>query len=149
MSRRRVAVTGIGAVTPVGIGVDAFWQGLLAPQPATSQRRVEDFDPEQYFDNPKEARRADRFTQLALAAATEALAQAGTFTADPTRIGAWVGTGVGGIDTLEAQIVVCHTKGPKRVSPFLVPMMMANACGAAISMRYGLQGPNETVFFDA
>jgi 3-oxoacyl-[acyl-carrier-protein] synthase II len=143
MSRRRVAVTGIGAVTPVGIGIDAFWQGLCAPQPATSQRRIEDFDPEPYFDNPKETRRADRFAQLALAAATEALAQAGSLTADPTRIGVWVGTGVGGIETLEAQIIVCHDKGPKRVSPFLVPMMMANAAAATISMRWGFQGPCE------
>ena len=143
MPRRRVAVTGVGAVTPVGIGVDAFWQGLCAPQPATAQRRVEDFDPELYFDNPKETRRADRFTQLAMAAATEALAQAGPLTTDPTRIGVWVGTGVGGIDTLEAQIIVCHDKGPKRVSPFLIPMMMANAAAASISMRWGFQGPCE------
>ena len=143
MPRRRVAVTGVGAVTPVGIGVDAFWHGLCAPQPATAQRRVEDFDPELYFDNPKETRRADRFTQLAMAAATEALAQAGPLTTDPTRIGVWVGTGVGGIDTLEAQIIVCHDKGPKRVSPFLIPMMMANAAAASISMRWGFQGPCE------
>ncbi len=143
MSRRRVAVTGIGAVTPVGIGVDAFWRGLCAPQPATSQRRIPDFDPEPFFDSPKETRRADRFTQLAIAAATEALAQAGTFAADPTRIGVWVGTGVGGIETLEAQIITCHDKGPKRVSPFLVPMMMANAAAASISMRWGFQGPCE------
>lgn len=143
MSRRRVAVTGIGAVTPVGIGIDAFWEGLCAPQPATSQRRIADFDPEPYFENPKETRRADRFTQFALAAATEALAQAGALTADPTRIGVWVGTGVGGIETLEAQIIVCHDKGPKRVSPFLVPMMMANAAAASISMRWGFQGPCE------
>ena len=143
MTRRRVAVTGVGAVTPVGIGVEAFWRGLCAPQPTTSQRRVEDFDPEPYFDSPKESRRADRFSQLAIAAATEALAQTGTFTTDPVRIGVWVGTGVGGIETLEAQIVICHDKGPKRVSPFLVPMMMANAAAASISMRWGFQGPCE------
>jgi len=143
MARRRVAVTGCGALTPVGIGIDAFWRGLCAPQPATAQRRVEGFDPEPYFDNPKETRRADRFSQLALAAATEALAQAGTLTADPARVGVWVGTGVGGIDTLETQIIVCHDKGPKRVSPFLVPMMMANAATASISMRWGFQGPCE------
>jgi 3-oxoacyl-[acyl-carrier-protein] synthase II len=143
MARRRVAVTGIGAVTPVGIGVDAFWQGLLAPQPSTSQRRVEGFDPEPYFDNPKEARRADRFTHLALGAAAEALAGAGSFSVTPDRIGVWIGTGVGGIETLETQIVVNHEKGSKRVSPFLVPMMMANAAGATVSMKYGFQGPCE------
>ncbi len=143
MAGRRVAVTGIGAVTPVGIGIDAFWRGLNAPQPDTAIRRVEDFDPDAYFDNPKETRRADRFTQFALAAATEALAQAGDLTAEPPRIGVWVGTGVGGILTLESQIIVGHDKGLKRVSPFLVPMMMANAATASISMRWGFQGPCE------
>jgi 3-oxoacyl-[acyl-carrier-protein] synthase II len=143
MTRRRVAVTGIGAVTPVGIGIDAFWTGLLAPQPESSQRRVENFDPEPYFDNPKEARRADRFTHLALGAAAEALAGAGDFSVAPDRIGVWIGTGVGGIETLETQIVVNHEKGAKRVSPFLVPMMMANAASATVSMKFGFQGPCE------
>jgi 3-oxoacyl-[acyl-carrier-protein] synthase II len=140
--RRRVAVTGIGVVSPVGIGADAFWRGLLSPQPQ-GERRVHDFDPAPYFSNPKEARRADRFTQFALAAAEEAVAQAGDLQADPTRIGVWVGTGVGGIGTLEEQIVIRHEKGSNRVSPFLVPMMMANAAGASVSMRHGFQGPCE------
>jgi 3-oxoacyl-[acyl-carrier-protein] synthase II len=141
--RRRVAVTGIGVVSPVGIGRDAFWKGLLSPQPASAERAVSDFDPAPYFDNPKEARRADRFTQLALAASHEALAQAGDLHADPSRVGVWIGTGVGGIHTLEEQIVIRAEKGAKRVSPFLVPMMMANAATAAVSMRYGFQGPCE------
>jgi 3-oxoacyl-[acyl-carrier-protein] synthase II len=141
--RRRVAITGIGVVSPVGIGQEAFWQGLLAPQPPTRERAVPDFDPTLYFDNPKEARRADRFTQLAIAAADEAIAHAGDLHADPSRIGVWIGTGVGGIATLEEQIVTRFEKGAKRVSPFLVPMMMANAATAAVSMRYGFQGPCE------
>ena len=91
-SRRRVAVTGIGVVSPVGIGQEAFWQGLLAPQPQSRERAVPGFDPAPYFDNPKEARRADRFTQLAIAAADEAIAQAGDLHADPSRIGVWIGT---------------------------------------------------------
>jgi 3-oxoacyl-[acyl-carrier-protein] synthase II len=140
--RRRVAVTGLGVVSPVGMGQEAFWQGLLAPQPA-GQRAVHDFDPAPYFDNPKEARRADRFTQLALAAAAEAIQQAGDLHADPSRVGVWIGTGVGGIATLEEQIVIRAEKGARRVSPFLVPMMMANAATAAVSMRYGFQGPCE------
>jgi 3-oxoacyl-[acyl-carrier-protein] synthase II len=142
MRSRRVAITGIGVVSPVGTGVEAFWRGLLSPQPE-GPRAVHDFDPSPFFENPKEVRRADRFTQFALAATDEALRQAGDLAADPTRIGVWVGTGVGGIATLEEQIVVRHEKGEKRVSPFLVPMMMANAASAAISIRRGFEGPCE------
>lgn len=142
MKGRRVAVTGIGVVAPCGVGVDAFFEGLCAPAPV-GPRILEDFDPAPYFDNPKEARRSDRFSQFALAAAEEALAQAGELDADPARRGTFIGTGVGGIQTLEAQIEVRLEKGERRVSPFLVPMMMANAPAAAISMKYGWQGPCE------
>jgi 3-oxoacyl-[acyl-carrier-protein] synthase II len=142
MTTRRVAVTGIGVVASCGTGADAYWQGLLAT-PAPGPRRCDDFDPGLYFDSPKEARRADRFTQLAIAAAAEAMADAGTLTADPSRIGTWIGTGVGGINTLEEQIQVRLEKGERRVSPFLVPMMMANAASAAVSMKYGFHGPCE------
>lgn len=141
--RRRVAVTGVGVVSPCGIGAEAFWAGLLGPPPE-GERRVHDFDPARYFDNPKEARRTDRFTQFALAAAAQALEQSGQPEAAPLRRGVWVGTGVGGLITVEDQVVVRHEKGARRVSPFLVPMMMANAAAAAISMRYGWQGPCET-----
>jgi len=140
---RRVAVTGVGVLAACGIGRDAFWAGLLAPQP-TVERRILDFEPEQYFPNPKEAKRTDRFAQIALAAAEEALAQAGAIGADPSRSGVLLGTGVGGLETLETQIVARHEKGERRVSPFLVPMMMSNAAAAALSMRYGWQGPCET-----
>jgi 3-oxoacyl-[acyl-carrier-protein] synthase II len=139
---RRVAVTGVGVVANCGIGKDAFWDGLLAGVPEHGFDVV-DFDPLPFFDNPKEARRADTFTHYALAAAHEALEQAGELTADPAKIGVWVGTGVGGIETLEAQIENFITKGPRRVSPFLVPMMMANAAPASISMKYGFHGPCE------
>lgn len=142
MQRRRVAVTGLGVISSAGIGIEAFWRGLLAPQPQ-GNRAVPDFDPTPYFDNPKEVRRADRYMQFALAAAAEALQQAGDLRADPDRIGVWIGTGVGGIATLEEQIIVRHEKGERRVSPFLVPMMMANAAAAAVSMKYGFQGPCE------
>ena len=142
MQGRRVAVTGIGVVAPAGIGKDAFWAGLLAPAP-NGFRQIEDWDPAPYFDNPKEARRSDRVSQFTLAAAAEALEQAGNITADPARRGTFVGTGVGGIGTLEEQIEVRLSKGERRVSPFLVPMMMANAPAATISMRYGWQGPCE------
>ena len=142
MLGRRVAVTGIGVVAPAGIGKDAFWSGLLSPAP-NGFRQVDDWDPTPYFDNPKEARRSDRVSQFTLAAAAEALEQAGEISADPARRGTFVGTGVGGIGTLEEQIEVRLSKGERRVSPFLVPMMMANAPAATISMRYGWQGPCE------
>lgn len=142
MLGRRVAVTGIGVVAPAGIGKDAFWSGLLSPAP-NGFRQIEDWDPSPYFDNPKEARRSDRVSQFTLAAAVEALEQAGEISADPARRGTFVGTGVGGIGTLEEQIEVRLSKGERRVSPFLVPMMMANAPAATISMRYGWQGPCE------
>jgi 3-oxoacyl-[acyl-carrier-protein] synthase II len=140
---RRVAVTGVGVLAACGIGREAFWAGLLAPQP-TAERRIADFEPEKFFENPKEAKRTDRFAQLALAAAAEALEQAGDVGVDPARGGVLLGTGVGGLETLETQIVTRHEKGERRVSPFLVPMMMSNAASAALSMRYGWQGPCET-----
>ena len=146
---RRVAVTGIGVVAPAGLGVDDFWTGLLGPG-ATGGVTVEfdDWDPSPYFDNPKHSRRADRVEQFALAAAGEAFDMAGgvdTIGVDPSRFGTIFATGVGGLHTLEEQILLRAEKGDRRVTPFLVPMMMVNASGAAISMRYGLQGPNETI----
>ncbi|MEY2449775.1 MAG: 3-oxoacyl-[acyl-carrier-protein] synthase [Acidimicrobiaceae bacterium] len=140
---RRVAVTGVGVLAACGIGRDAFWAGLLAPQP-TEERRLTGFEPEKFFENPKEAKRTDRFAQIALAAAAEALEQAGDVGVDPARGGVLFGTGVGGLETLETQIIARHEKGERRVSPFLVPMMMSNAASAAVSMRYGWQGPCET-----
>lgn len=143
---RRVAVTGFGVVAPCGIGKDAYWQGLLGP--GLDDRKVTeiaDWDPLPWFDNPKEARRADRVEQFALAAAAEAFEQAGRPDVDPTRFGTIFASGIGGLHTLEEQVQIRLEKGERRVSPFLIPMLMANASGAAISMRYGLQGPNETI----
>ena len=142
MSERRVAVTGLGVVAPCGIGTEAFWEGLCGPPPV-GERRIPNFDPLPYFDNPKEVRRSDRCTQLAIAAADMALESAGSLTADPSRSGVFIGTGIGGITTLEEQIMVLLEKGPRRVSPFLVPMMMPNAAPAAVSMRHNFQGPAE------
>ena len=140
---RRVAVTGLGVVAHCGIGVDAFWNGLMTSEPGDASRRITAFDPTPFFENAKEVRRADRFTQMAIAAATEALGMAGEVGTDPARSGVLIGTGVGGLDTLEEQIVIRHEKGDRRVSPFLVPMMMANAAAASVSMRFGWQGPCE------
>ena len=143
-NRRRVAVTGLGVVSAAGIGADAYFEGLCSPAPV-GERRVTGFDPNEHFESPKEARRADPYAQFLVAAADEALAQAGAIEADPTRCGTMIGTGVGGISTLEKQIAVLNEKGARRVSPFLVPMMMANAGGAILSMRYGWMGPSENV----
>ena len=142
----RIAITGYGVVAPCGVGKEAFRKGLLGPG-FTGSRSIElqDWDPLPYFDSPKDARRSDRCEQFALAAAGEAIAQSGTLPYDPSRIGTIFGTGIGGLRTLEEQVIVRVEKGERRVSPFLVPMMMSNASGAAISMRYGFQGPAETV----
>jgi len=146
MFGRRVAITGLGVLAPCGVGRNDFWQGLLGPGVTGAKSiSITDWDPSPYFDSPKDARRADRVEQFGLAAAAEAFAQAGDIGVDPERFGVVVGTGIGGLHTLEEQVRVLLDKGERRVSPFLVPMMMANATGAAISMRYGLQGPNETI----
>lgn len=144
---RRVAITGLGVVAPCGLGKQAYWDGLLGPGLDGVGRSVQiaEWDWSPYYQSRKEARRADLSEQYAVAAATEALHQAGELTADRTRIGTIFGTGVGGIQTLEEQIELRLDKGERRVSPFLVPMMMANAPGAAVSMRFDLRGPNETI----
>ncbi|HLI54471.1 MAG TPA: beta-ketoacyl-ACP synthase II [Acidimicrobiales bacterium] len=143
---RRVAVTGLGVVSPCGIGRDAFWQGLLGPAPV-GPRRVVDFDATALY-GPKELRRVDRFTQFAAVAAAEALDDAGGLQAvsvDPDRAGVVVGTGVGGLETVEEQLRVLLDRGARRVSPFLVPMMMGNRAAADLSMRYGMRGPCESI----
>ena len=144
---RRIAITGFGVVAPCGLGKEAYWSGLLGPGLSGVGRSVEiqDWDSSPYYASPKDARRADLSEQFAIAAATEAMEHAGTLSVAPARIGTIFGTGVGGIHTLEEQILVRLERGERRVSPFLVPMMMANAPGAAVSMRFGLQGPNETI----
>jgi 3-oxoacyl-[acyl-carrier-protein] synthase II len=140
---RRVAITGIGVLSSVGSGLDAFWSGLHGPAPE-GERRVRDFDPEQWFTT-KDARNLDRFAQFSVAVADMALADAGELDADPGRSGVIMGTGVGGLQTLETQILVYAEKGVRRISPRLVPMMMSNAGAAAVSMRSGWHGPSETI----
>ncbi|HLN40898.1 MAG TPA: beta-ketoacyl-ACP synthase II [Acidimicrobiales bacterium] len=140
---RRVVITGMGIVACCGTGLDAFWEGLHRPAP-DGERRVSDFDPSAWF-GPKEVRRVDRFAQFSVAAADMALVDAGEIGADPDRSGVVFATGVGGLATLQEQIGVFYDKGPRRVSPFLIPMMMANAGAAQISMRAGWHGPCETI----
>ncbi len=140
---RRVAVTGLGVVSCCGIGPEALWTGLNGPPPV-GERRVPDFDPERWLTT-KEARQLDRFAQFGVAVAAMALDDAGELSADPGRSGVVMGTGVGGLETLEAQILLFGEKGARRVSPRLVPMMMSNAAAANISIRAGWHGPSETI----
>ena len=143
---RRVVVTGLGVVSSCGIGAEEFWDGMLREPPVGRVRPVEGLDVTGLF-GPKDVRRADRFVQMAAAAADQAITDAGGIDAlrgDPDRAGAFVGTGVGGLDTICEQHRVLLDKGPSRVSPFLVPMIMCNRAAADISMRYGLRGPCES-----
>lgn len=142
---RRVVVTGIGVVSPAGIGLDAFWKGLQTPPPDRRERTVEDFDASPYLSG-KQARHLDRFTHFAVAAAQMALDDCGNVPdVAPARIGVQLGTGIGGVGTLETQVGVLAARGPGRVSPFTIPMVMPNAGAAAVSLRYGFQGPSETL----
>jgi 3-oxoacyl-[acyl-carrier-protein] synthase II len=140
---KRVVVTGLGLVSCVGLGKEAFWNGILAEAPTGERRVVPEFDASEYF-GPKEVRRADRFTQFAVAAAEMCLDDAGRPDFDLDRAGVFIASGIGGLQTLEDQIQVRIEKGEKRVTPFLVPMMMANAAAGNVSMRFGWRGPSET-----
>jgi 3-oxoacyl-[acyl-carrier-protein] synthase II len=155
---RRVVFTGLGCITPVGSDVASTWDSLTAgrsgigritrfdPAPYETQiaGEVKGFDPLTYMDR-KIVRRTDRFTQLGVGAAAQALADAKLDTkTDPHRIGVAIATGVGGLETLVEQVLVMEHRGPSRLSPFLVPMLMANAASAQVAMDFGLRGPNVT-----
>ena len=155
---RRIVVTGVGAITPIGDTVDATWDSMMHsrggiaritrfdPSPYESQMagEVKAFDPTKYMDR-KDARRTDRFAQLAVAAASQALTDGKVDIAkEPERIGVSIATGVGGLETLVEQVLLMEKRGPSRLSPFLVPMLMANAGSAQVSMQFGLKGPNLT-----
>ena len=155
---RRVVVTGMGAVTPVGNDITTMWDTLTSgrsgltritrfdPSPYETQiaGEVKDFDASVYMDR-KDVRRTDRFTHYAVAAASQALKDASLDKiADPERIGTAIATGVGGLETLIDGILLMERRGPARLSPFLVPMLMANAASAQVSMQFGLRGPSLT-----
>jgi 3-oxoacyl-[acyl-carrier-protein] synthase II len=139
---RRVAVTGLGAITCCGVGVDALWDGLLHPSVVGGE--VRGYEPKDWF-GPKESRQLDRFAQLSMVAGDMAVQDAGELAVDPAKAGVVFATGVGGLETLADQVGVYNEKGPDRVSPRLVPMMMANAGAAGISMRLGWRGPSEVI----
>jgi 3-oxoacyl-[acyl-carrier-protein] synthase II len=142
-----VVVTGRGVVSSLGEGADAFLDALMERRSGLRDGlgRCEEFDPEVVM-TPKEARRADRFSQFALAAADQAMAEAGLPDGvDPERLGVVMGTGVGGLETLEREVRTYIERGDRAVSPQFVPMMMPNAAAAHIAMRYGAHGPGFSV----
>lgn len=155
-----MAVTGVGVVAPIGIGKDAFWNALLegrsgvrriesfdpSPFPTQIAAEVRDFDPLQYMDR-KEARRNDRFVQFAIAAARMALEDA-DFRITPAnrdRVGVVLGSGIGGAHTWEEQHRVLLERGPDRVSPFFIPMLISNMAAGMVSILFGARGPNTSV----
>ena len=138
----RVAVTGLGALTCAGVGVEALWDALLKDV-APPSKRIAPFDAT-HIGGPKELRRLDPFSLYGLMAADEAWLQSG-LEGPIVDAGSIVTTGIGGLQTVLEQFRVLNEKGPDRVSPFMVPMMMPNAATAAVSMRFGLGGPAETV----
>jgi len=138
----RVAVTGFGAISCAGVGVEALWSALLKDT-APPSMRIAPFDAS-HIGGPKELRRFDPFALYALMAADEAWNQSG-LSGPLVDAGSIVTTGIGGLQTVIEQFRVLSEKGPDRVSPFMVPMMMPNAATAAVSMRFGLGGPCETV----
>jgi 3-oxoacyl-[acyl-carrier-protein] synthase II len=155
--KRRVVITGLGAITPCGIGVDTFWAAIKAGKsgvgPITQfdasrlstnfAAEVKGFDPTEYMEH-KEARRTSRFAQFAVAAAKLALddARLDSSQVDPDRFGVIIGSGIGGIDTFEAQCRVLVEKGPQRVSPFFVPMMIPDMAAGQVAIAFGLRGHN-------
>ena len=152
--RPRVVVTGMGIKCPAGTTLDSVWTTMRAgksmaatidlfaatPHDVRFACEVRDFDPVDYF-RPKEVRRQDRVTHLGFAAAADAIENAGELNVDPERCAVVAATGVGGLTTLEENCHIFYEKGPSRVSPFFVPMMMPNATAGVISMRYGFTGP--------
>lgn len=155
--QKRVVITGLGAISPFGEGLKTFWSNLTAGNSGVAPitrfntegystkiaAEVKDFEPVKYFDK-KEARRLDRYSQFALIAAREALENAclEPEKVDRDRVGVVLGTGVGGIETLEEQHNVMLNRGPDRVSPFFIPMMIANIAAGQIAINYGFRGHN-------
>jgi 3-oxoacyl-[acyl-carrier-protein] synthase II len=158
MSYRRVVVTGIGVISPIGNDLKSFWGNLVEGKSGIREitqfdsstydchiaGEVRDFDPKPFFKNPKDVRRSDRYTHLAMASAKLALEDSGIDLekVDRSRFGVLMGSGIGGLKTLEDQHTILMNKGPARVSPFMVPMMIVNMASGLISMEYGLEGPN-------
>lgn len=157
---RRIVITGLGCVSPLGIDVESTWQAALAGRSGAARithfdpseyktqiaAEVKGFDPGEHFEH-RDARRMDRFSQFAVVAARQAIEDSGLQITDENRlrIGAVVGSGIGGLGTTQEQMAVYHRSGPTRVSPFLVPMMLADTAGGMIAIYMQIQGPNMAV----
>lgn len=158
---RRVVVTGMSVITALGSEVSEFWERLCAGKSGVGRLErfdcsdfkvnfggeVKDFRPEEHFDS-KEAKRLDRFSQFALAAAQKAIAQSGIQfkeVDDPYRCGVIIGSGIGGLNEIEEQHAKLFDRGPSRVSPFMIPKLMVNAATGNISVQFGLKGPSSAV----
>src|SRR5215470_1373720 len=161
MSNRKVVVSGVGVVSPIGSDLKSFWENLVNGRSGIRRitqfdastidcqiaGEVADFNPSLYFKNPKDVRRADRFAQFAMASAKLALEDSGLDLekVDRSRFGVLVGSGIGGLRTLEDQHTVLMNKGASRVSPFMVPMMIVNMASGLVSIEYDLEGPNFSI----
>ena len=157
---RRVVITGLGVVSPVGSDLETFWKNLTAGKSGISRitkfdptdypvqiaAEVKDFEPTKYFDK-KEVRRLDPFIQFAVGAADQAVKMAGLEESelDKERVGVIIGSGIGGLTTIEQQLKILWEKGPRRVSPYCVPMEIINMASGIVSIRYGYKGPNVSV----
>ncbi|MBQ4115677.1 beta-ketoacyl-[bacterium] len=160
MTKRRVVITGLGAVTPCGIGVDEFWKNMLdgvsgisLTEAMDTERHtvkisgeIKNFEPEKYLD-AKEAKRMDRFTQFAMVAADEAIRDAGLTAEDydPYKVGVIVSAAAGGFKTFEKSHKDIIEKGPTKCSPFTIPMLIVDMPSGRISMKYGFKGVNKAV----
>ena len=158
MNDRRVVITGIGVVTPVGNDLETFWAALkegksgigkitafdISQYDCKIAGEVKNFDPKPCFKNPKDIRRTDRFVQLAMAAAKMAVQDGGVDleNVNRDRFGTIISSGIGGLKTLEEQFTILMNKGPSRTSPFTIPMLISNMASGVISMEFGLRGPN-------
>ena len=161
MSERRVVISGMGVISPVGNDLESFWESLKAGRSGITRYKafdsekfdskiageVRDFEPTRYFKTPKDVKRTDRYTQLAVAAARMGLDDSGLDLAstDLDRAGVMIGSGVGGLQTMEDQVTKMALKGPDRTSPFMIPMMISNMASGFISMEHGLRGPNMAI----
>ena len=161
MNERRVVITGMGVVSPVGNDLAAFWESLKAGRSGIGQitafdtsqyhchigGEVRDFDYMPFFKSPRDGKRCDRYVGLGMAASKMAISDAGLDlnAIDPTRVGVMVGSGIGGLSTLEREHTVLIQKAPNRVSPFVIPMMISNMASGMVSMEFSARGPNMSV----
>jgi len=158
MNDRRVVITGLGVVSPIGNDLDSFWTSLKEGKSGISRissfdiaqydcqiaGEVRNFDPKPFFKNPKDVRRTDRFVQLAMGAAKMSIQDSGLDLekVNRDRFGTIISSGIGGLKTLEDQFTILMNKGPSRTSPFTIPMLISNMASGIISMEFGLRGPN-------